>query len=388
MHILGLSTTYWPLLGGGETHARSLFEGLVKRGCTVTLITHRSDKGSLALESLNGVNVVRIDNFEKTIGLPNRVAWEDALFGPLADIAGCLPSGRIDVIHAHNQASLMLGAFLKDHLNCKLVGTLHETQPERDPLGESRSRIVIGTLPIDHFIVGSNFFREQVLRFGAKQEQISLVRYGLPRPKLKGGFNRVAFRHDYLGLSDDDVVLVAVGRFKSRKRHLELLRALGPCMSNNPRIRLCIVGSCNSASEEYFKQVATEAESGILAGRVFIFRDASNELLTEVVAAADIGIMLSEAEGFGLAALEFMSHQLPVIATRVQGLSEFVVHSENGLLVSLDDQEATQAAISELANSQALRKRLGAKAWETAELLSWDRMIDGTLEVYQRLIKD
>lgn len=386
VHILGLSTTYWPLLGGGETHARALFEGLASRGCEVTLITHRSDATSLSREQLNGVDVIRIENFVKNIGLPNRVAWEDAFFGPLDEISSCLPHKRIDVIHAHNQAALILGAFLKAHLNCKLVATLHETQPERDSLGESRSRIVIGSLPTDHFIVGSQFFEQQALRFGAESHQISRINYGLPPLKLRAEFDKARFRKEYLGLSEEHIVLVAVGRFKPRKRQLDLLRMLQPCMERDPRIHLCLVGSCNSASETYFDQVSTAAMSGSLAGRVTILRDASDTVLAEIVAASDVGIMISEAEGFGLAALEFMSQGIPVVATRVHGLSEFIVDDDNGFLVELHDDESFRAALLKLLESDALRKRLGVRALETARFYSYDSMIDDTLRVYSRLL--
>ena len=91
----------------------------------------------------------------------------------------------------------------------------------------------------------------------------------------------------------------------------------------------------------------------------------------------------SRREGFGVVAAEAMAHGRPVVASAVGGLLDLVSHEETGLLVPPGDADALRAALDRLLGDPALRRRLGdaARARARAEL-SWDRVIERTLEAY------
>jgi D-inositol-3-phosphate glycosyltransferase len=91
----------------------------------------------------------------------------------------------------------------------------------------------------------------------------------------------------------------------------------------------------------------------------------------------------SRREGFGVVAAEAMAHGRPVVASAVGGLLDLVVHEETGLLVPPGDVAALRAALAQLLADRDLRRRMGdaGRARARAEL-SWDRVLDRTLEAY------
>jgi glycosyltransferase involved in cell wall biosynthesis len=88
-------------------------------------------------------------------------------------------------------------------------------------------------------------------------------------------------------------------------------------------------------------------------------------------------------EGFGVVAAEAMAHGRPVVASAVGGLLDLVVHDETGLLVPPGDVDALRAALERLLRDRELRRRMGeaGRARARAEL-SWERVLDRTLEAY------
>src|SRR5262249_50432454 len=101
------------------------------------------------------------------------------------------------------------------------------------------------------------------------------------------------------------------------------------------------------------------------------------------LAAADIVALPSLHEGLGVAALEAMAAGRAVVASRVGGLAEVVVHDETGLLVSPGDVAGLAAALGRLAEDRALRARLGAAGQQRVRArYTTARMAEGTLACY------
>jgi len=102
------------------------------------------------------------------------------------------------------------------------------------------------------------------------------------------------------------------------------------------------------------------------------------------LAAADVVALPSLQEGLGVAALEAMAAGRPVVASRVGGLTEAVVHEETGLLVPPGDPTALATALVRLARDPGLRARLGA-AGRARVLARYTaaRMAEGTLACYE-----
>jgi glycosyltransferase involved in cell wall biosynthesis len=113
-----------------------------------------------------------------------------------------------------------------------------------------------------------------------------------------------------------------------------------------------------------------------------------NELSRRYSRAA-IVVCPSRSEGFGVVCAEAMAHGRPVVASAVGGLRELVVDGETGLLVPPRDAGALRAAIDRLLADRELRRRFGeAGRTRIAERYSWNRVIDGTLAVYERAVRN
>jgi glycosyltransferase involved in cell wall biosynthesis len=108
--------------------------------------------------------------------------------------------------------------------------------------------------------------------------------------------------------------------------------------------------------------------------------------LTPFFAALDLYVMPSRSEGLGSSALLAMAYGLPVVASRVGGLSEVVEHERTGWLVPPDSPaELAQALVRAASNRECLR-RFGASARERARRFSDDMMVNHTEALYQRLL--
>jgi glycosyltransferase involved in cell wall biosynthesis len=95
----------------------------------------------------------------------------------------------------------------------------------------------------------------------------------------------------------------------------------------------------------------------------------------------------SRREGFGVVCAEAMAHGRPVVASRVGGLLDLVVHEETGLLVPPRDVEALRAALKRLLDDRELRERMGTKARERIkEHFSWDRVTELTVRAYEEAL--
>jgi len=89
--------------------------------------------------------------------------------------------------------------------------------------------------------------------------------------------------------------------------------------------------------------------------------------LEEIVGASDLFLLPSEAESFGMAALEAMASEVPVIATRAGGLPEVITEGESGFLFPVGDVDSMAARAIEILSNPEMQKRMGRKGREVAE---------------------
>jgi D-inositol-3-phosphate glycosyltransferase len=101
--------------------------------------------------------------------------------------------------------------------------------------------------------------------------------------------------------------------------------------------------------------------------------------------AADVLVMPSHYESFGMVALEAMACGTPVIASDVGGLQELVKDNKTGIRVKANDPNALAKAIERLMDNEVLRRRMGHRASCYAEDFSWSNIVDKLLAVYQEI---
>lgn len=255
------------------------------------------------------------------IALPKRGAIDLRL---VSELAGLLRSGRIGLIHTHNGRSALHAAFAKRRAGCgRVVATQHFLTPARATrrgpkawIGNALHSFVRRQL--DHVVAISDAVAEAALSRGdIDAARLTVVRNGIS--VTPASRSRADVRRD-LGVADEQPLVLCAARLESEKDIDVLLSALAR-LGTKPR---CVIAGTGSLRDALLARI--ESESLGSAVRLLGFRDDIPDLL----AAADVFVLPSRAEPFGLVLLEAMAAGLPVLAADAGGPREIVRHGHTG----------------------------------------------------------
>lgn len=183
-----------------------------------------------------------------------------------------------------------------------------------------------------------------------------------------------------LGLGDR-LAGVNVASFYPVKAQDVLVRAAGLLRERGVPVTMLCLG--DGSERKTVEKLAGELGLGPDHVRFLGFRND----VADVLAASDLFVLPSRAEGLPLSVLEAMSHRLPVVCTPVGGNPELCTDGEHGALVPVDDPAALAAAIEKLAADAGLRRRLGdAGRARVAGEFSFDRTADRYEDIYRRVL--
>ena len=216
---------------------------------------------------------------------------------------------------------------------------------------------------------------------------LQLIPYGASVEAFRAGHDDAASVRSELGLTPDDVVVAAIGRFVHWKGFVYLIEAIAQASRSAPDVRLVFLGD-GDLRDELVRQTKAHAleDKVVFAGMI------GRTGMPAHLAAADIVAVPSihydgYVDGLPNVALEAMAAGKPLVATRVGGLPQLVRDRENGLLVEEKDSGALADAILELARDPALRARLGTAARdEIRTRRNWDITAAQFVDVYERAI--
>ena len=158
-----------------------------------------------------------------------------------------------------------------------------------------------------------------------------------------------------LGLKENELFLISVGRLVYEKGHEFLVRAMPAIVAKFPHVKAGICGS-----GPLHDHLASLISQNALEDHVKLLGPWDN--IPRLLAAADIFVLPSRWEGLSIALLEGMIARLPVVVTRVEGVEEVVQDNVNGLLVPLEDSKALAEAIMQLLKDPEKRARMGRAA--------------------------
>lgn len=206
-----------------------------------------------------------------------------------------------------------------------------------------------------------------------------------------GSINRLEARQQ-LGINADAKVVFYVGRFDERKGIETLVRAMGRSqLQGKANLQLIIGGGSRPGQSDGIERERIEgivAELGMSDFTTFPGR-IGDDILPAYYAAADICVVPSHYEPFGLVAIEAMASGTPVIASDVGGLQFTVVSEETGLLAPPKDDEAFATAIDRILSNLEWREQLGAAARARVEnKFSWDGVAHQLSDLYLRLLEE
>jgi D-inositol-3-phosphate glycosyltransferase len=226
--------------------------------------------------------------------------------------------------------------------------------------------------------------RDAMVRlYGGSSAKIKLLPCGVDLSRFKPLDQKAA--RERLGLNGGKVVLY-VGRVEPLKG-LELLVHTAAQMETCHDVKVLVVGGANDGDEEVgrLQDLARDLEVEHVidfVGRV------DQEDLPLYYNAADVCVLPSYYESFGLAALESMACGTPVVATRVGGLSTVVHHGHTGYLKSWRCPEAFANSLEMIISSEGLQDSMGKAARRRAEEMSWERVAAGITDIYQSVLSE
>jgi D-inositol-3-phosphate glycosyltransferase len=293
-----------------------------------------------------------------------------------------------EAIHSHYWLSGWVGQALAQQWKAPHLLTFHTLSlikmqsraGEREPL---RRQQVEGELmaSADGIIAFSPHERDAMVRlYGADARRISLVPCGVDLSMFRPWDQQEARKR--LGLNGNKVLLY-VGRIESLKG-LDLLLHATAHLDTCEEVKVLVVGGDDGKEREIdrLRRLAQDLNVGDafdFVGRV------DQEQLPLYYSAADVCVVPSYYESFGLAALESMACGTPVVASRVGGLSTIVQHGRTGYLKSWRCPEAFANSLEMIMSNRGLQDSMGLAARRRAEGMGWDQVaaqIDG---LYQSL---
>jgi D-inositol-3-phosphate glycosyltransferase len=302
--------------------------------------------------------------------------------------------GHYDLVHSHYWLSGQVGWLAKDRWGVPLVHTAHtlakvknanladgdKPEPLARLIGEEQ---VIAEA--DHLVANTSDEADQLVElYGADPGRVSTVPPGVDLNRFAPGDGRQARRQ--FGFADDAVVLLFVGRIQPLKAPDVLLRAAAELLAVDPGLRSrLVVAVCGGPSgsgldePEHLQRLA--AALGVDDVTRFL-RPMPPDRLSELYRAADVVVVPSHNESFGLVAVEAQACGTPVVAAAVGGLVTAVSHGTSGLLVAGHDPVDYAAALRRLVRDSDLRERLSQGAVRHAAAFSWERTAEGLLGVY------
>ena len=351
--------------GGAETMLLNLGEELRRRGHEVLPIGPAGRAGWLG------------DQFRARGFSPESYVLRRALDPAcMRQIIAMLRSHRIQVAHSHEFGMGVYGAFAARRAGARHVITMHGGRYYAEQR-RRRSALRWAARRSDALVAVSEATADDLRRtLRLRNDEVKVVPNGIPfrsgtRSKLR----------DELGISADDLLLVAVGNLYPVKGHAVLLRALGELTRSSAmagvRWRLALAGR----GEEEAALRALARDEGI-ADRVSLlgYRDD----VPDILAAADVFVMPSLSEGLPLALVEAMAAGLPVVVSDVGGVPEVAVAGKEAILVPAGDTARLGAGLATLVRDPDLRATMGAAARERARR---DFSVSTMCEAYERLYR-
>ena len=182
--------------------------------------------------------------------------------------------------------------------------------------------------------------------------------------------------------------LLFVGRLQPSKGIDTLLQAAADIRRDYPEVCVLVVGGLDNQDAHETAELNRLQTLGNSLGlsNVRYIKARPQEKLAQYYAAADVFVMPSHYESFGMVVLEAMACGTPVVASEVGGLASTVIHGDSGLLVPPGDWRAFAQAISRLLASPRLQSAMHRAGPERARAFAWPHIVENNVQLYRRLI--
>jgi len=393
-HELSVMMLTWEfpprIIGGISPHVYYLSKSLARNGVKVYVVTC-DFPGAPQHEVVDGVEIFRIDSYKNPS--PDFATWVYLMNVNMQKEAAALVNsldGKVDVFHAHDWLVATAGIGLKHVFRKPLLATMHSTEiGRRNGIHFDYERMIHET--------------EAWLTYEAwrviccSDYMVSHVRwaFGLPADKLVMAPNGVN-ADVYAKIDNDDLsrirskfalpeekIILFVGRLVHEKGVHVLVNAV-PKVLGRVNAKLIIVGN------GYMRdQLSNIVKSMGFAHKVMFTGFVDDETLRKLQKCADVSVVPSLFEPFGIVALEAMAAKSPVVVSDTGGLSEIVEHDVSGVKVYADNPESLVWGITKVLTDDNYANWLRNNAYKRIqEKYDWNKIAQQTKTIYNNVLTE
>ncbi|MEG4322675.1 MULTISPECIES: glycosyltransferase family 1 protein [unclassified Microcoleus] len=383
--------------GGQNVYVRQVGEALAAQGWQVDMFTRSSDReqASIVQHSPN-CRTIRL------VAGPQEFIPRDELYGYLPIFVREFQKFQLEsgfqyaLVHTNYWLSSWVGMALKKSQPLRQVHTYHSLAAVKyksvstiPMIAKTRLQVEKTLLETaDRVVATSPQEKEHMRSLVSSKGNIDIIPCGTDTHQF-GSIGRSAARRQ-LGIAPETKVVLYVGRFDPRKGIETLVRAVSLSALRKGDLKLIIgggwrEGECDGKERDRIGRIVEELGlSDITSFPGGLRRD----ILPAYYAAADVCVVPSHYEPFGLVAIEAMACGTPVVASDVGGLKYTVLPRETGLLAPVKNEAAFAGAIDRLLVDSVWRQQLGQAGRARVEAnFSWDGVASQLGQLYTQLLE-
>ena len=374
------------VVGGIARHCEGLTKALVQQKHDVHLFT-LDFPGSPEYEVMDGVKVYRAST---ELGHPNFLTWvlmfNHFLSKRMADVTRTVD---FDVIHVHDWLAAFSGISFKHYLKKPMVLTVHSTEVGRAQGLHSPDSFSINgiewwaTYEANRVIVCSQSMKDEICNhFNIPEKKVDVIPNAIDATKYQTSVDRGSVRQRY-GVGWGEKLILCVGRLVPQKGIEYFIRAIPQIARHYPEAKYVIVG------EGWSRDILeAEARASRHANKIKFTGFASDQEVIGLMTSADVLVVPSIYEPFGIVALEGMATGIPVVASQVDGLAEVIDHERTGLFVFPRSPESIAWGIERILSDPDHARWLTENAKEKLHnAYSWEAVAMKTVDVYRKVVE-
>jgi N-acetyl-alpha-D-glucosaminyl L-malate synthase BshA len=370
---MNVGITCYPTVGGSGAVAAELGKQLARRGHTVHFVSYRLP---FRLDEFS--DNIRFHEIDvTTYSLFEYPPHDLALAAKMAEVAR---DQKLELFHVHYAIPHAITGFLAQEMlgaeAPRLVTTLHGT--DITLVGQDRSFFEITRFGIERS-QGVTAVSEFLKRMTVDEFEVKTPIEVIPNFVDLSLYAPRAHRDRSAFAGPADKVLVHVSNFRPVKRVLDVVRIFERVQAEVPAVLLMAGEGPERASAQ-----ALARRLGLIDRVRFMGRQ---DHIEDILSLADVFLLPSELESFGLSALEAMASGVPVVGSDAGGLPEVVKHTETGFLLPVGDVEGMAARTVEILKDEEHQRCLGqAGRRRAAALFGADRIVTQYERYYERVL--
>ena len=377
--------------GGLNIYLHEMSNQLGTKGHTVDIFTRKHDiRDPLEIEINNNSKVVHLNAGNLAEEKQHMHNYIDLFTSNLINYID-EQNLQYDLIYSNYWMSGIVGELISKKLKIPHIITFHTmglTKRSVNYLENESDFRILNELDLikksDAIVVPTYQEKENLILNYKSENNIYIVSPGVDLEKFKSK-NKFESRNK-LGLSQTSKILLSVGRIEPIKGYDVLINALSfPNFSDDFDVRLLIIGGDSKSQNELDRLNSLKLKHG-LSNQVNFLGAIDHDELPIYFSAADIFVMPSAYETFGIAALEASACNLPVIAPQIGGLKSVIKHGQTGFLSVNKSPESLMHYLEILLKNKPLRELFGVNSRLHAMNYSWGKSSKDLISVFEDVL--